>query len=238
MKKTYMIALVCVVVLACSLCLAACNSQPNSDDSTTTTGSYEGTNSRADNDATELTEAPEFLATGGDGDMYYERAYNDKIYGVTGRLIDYIEKSTGRDYMAWSQEVTNKTKSLKYTLSSPSYTPRILLVIEEFDISKTDFERINNEGIEYLESIDEDPFSLGCYTQEEIDALYSGDPSRITEVFATEYAIIKDGQAFAPKFYLNATESELSSYGITDKMVSAKTNVLLADSIIERNEVK
>ncbi len=238
MKKTYMIALVCVAVLVCSLCLAACNSQPNSDDSTTTTGSNEGTDSHTENNATELTETPEFLATGGDTDVRYTRAYNDKIYGVSGRLIDYIEKSIGRDYMVWSQEVTNKTKSLKYTLSSPLYTPRILLAIEEFDISKTDFERINNEGIEYLESIDQDPFSLGCYTQEEIDALYSGDPSLITEVFATEYAIVKDGRAFAPKFYLNATASELSAYGITDKMVTAKTNVLLADSIIERNEVK
>lgn len=239
MKKTYMIALVCVAILVCSLCLAACNSQPNSDDSTTTTGSYESTDSRAENDATELTETSEFLATGGDSDVRYTRAYNDKIYGVSSRMIEYIEKSTGRDYDVWLQEITNKTKSLKYTLSSPSYTPRILLVIEEFDISKTDFERINNEEIEFLKSVNEDdPISWGCYTQEEIDALYSGDPALITEVFATEYAIVKDGQAFAPKFYLNATASELSAYGITDKMVTAKTNVLLADSIIERNEVK
>ena len=238
MKKIYMIALVCVAVLACSLGLAACNSQPNSDDSTTTTGSYESTDVNIESNVTDVTEAPEFLATGGDSDVRYARAYNDKIYTVSGRLIDYIEKNIGRDYTVWSQEVTNKIKSTKYTISSPTHTPRILLVIEEFDISKTDFERINNEGIEYLGSIDQDPFSLGCYTQEEIDALYSGDPSLITEVFATEYAIVKDGRAFAPKFYLNATASELSAYGITDKMVTAKTDVLLADSIIERNEVK
>lgn len=181
----------------------------------------------------------EYIAKGGDGDYDYDSAYAPKLYSLSSDLMDYISENSNVNLDNWLQQETEKIKSSSYGTATPTQTPLLLLAIETFDISKTTFSEINDKYVQIYESHGDYSFiEQTCFSEEEIDALYSGNSALITEVFATEYAIVEDGQAFAPKFYLNATASELSSYGITDKMVTAKTNVLLADSIIERNEVK
>ena len=120
-------------------------------------------------------------------------------------------------------------------------TPSLVKVIHEFDVPKEVFEQFNNEWIK-------DGVSLKdyCFTQEEIDALYSNDDARITAAFASEYAIISGNKAYAPRFYLNASDEELAAYGITPAMIAEKTDLLLSnptlnelfsDLILQKSEV-
>lgn len=220
MKKRFsvfcLLLITCIFVTACSIQ----SEQPDESDEN-------------------LTTKTEYVAKGGDGDYDYDSAYVPKLYSLNSDLLDYISDNNDVDLDYWLQQVTEKVKISSYGTAAPTDTPLLLLAIETFDIPKSAFEDINSQYVQGYESRGKYSYiEQVCYTQEEIDVLYSGDPVSIAETFATEYAIVKDGRAFAPKFYLNATASELSAYGITDKMVTAKTNVLLADSIIERNEVK
>ena len=169
-------------------------------------------------------------AHGSEGHFEYERAYDWKIYGISGDLIDYIRKTSDKDFDDWSNDRDEITR--KIGISSPDFVPMILAAIEDFNIPKETFEKINSERISIYKSMGDNPFTYGCYTQEEIDAIYSNDYETITKVFATKYAIVANDRACAPQFYLQATTDELNKYGITEQQVKEKIDLLLEDKII------
>lgn len=175
--------------------------------------------------------SPEPVGTGGEGIFEYERAYHWKIYGISGELYDYISKK--HDLQAWLAKEDEKNKADKYTISSPDYTPVLIRIINEFKVPKTVFEQFNSERISIYKKNGWDArIADVCFTQEEIDALYSNDDARITKAFSSEYAIISGDKAYAPRFYLNATDEELSKYGITHEMIAEKKDLLLSSPIL------
>ena len=177
----------------------------------------------------------EYLPTGGEGNIEYERAYDDRIYGLSGKLIDYIIETSEKDYNSWQEKWFESTQITG--ISSPDYVPMLLAAIEEFNISKEAFEKINNEYIEMYKNNDwEYMIPQVCYTQDEIDAIYSIDPATITKTFASEYAIIVGDRACSPEWYLNATQKELKQYGVSTSDVESKTELLLKDGIIKTQE--
>lgn len=186
---------------------------------------------------TSNTDDREFLPVGGEGDIDYERAYDDRIYGISGDLISYIRETSDKDFDEWN--IKRSEMKRKTGISSPDYVPMLLAAIEEFNIPREAFEKINDEYIAYYESNDwEYMIPQVCYTQEEIDAIYSNDPAVVTRVFASNYAIIVGDRACAPEWYLNASESELQQYGISVSEINNKTDILLKDSVIKKNEIR
>lgn len=180
-----------------------------------------------------VVDLPEYNATGGEGDFDYERAYAPKLYQLDSALMDYIVESGGTDLYEWLEQVTEETKKSKYNISDPKHTPALLRIIEKYNVPKEDFEKINNNNIaDYEKSGDYNLIEQVCYTQEEVDALYSNNDAKITEVFATKYAIIVNDRAFAPGFYLNASEKELKKYDIPVAIIEEKVALLIKDSVI------
>lgn len=149
---------------------------------------------------------------GGDDNHFYSYAYNEKLYSLNGELIDRLQQQ-GINVTKWFRERDKETKSAKYTVASPKHTPSLLKAIEDFDIPR---DQLHDR-----------------FTKEELDALYSGDPAIITKTFASPYAIVARDRAFAPKFYLNATEEELRLYGITQEMIIQKIPLLRKERVIE-----
>lgn len=179
---------------------------------------------------------PDYNATGGEGNFDYERAYAPKLYQLDSALMDYIVESGGTDLYEWLEQVTEETKKSKYNISDPKHTPVLLRTIEKYNIPKKEFERINNHSIAiYEKSGDYNLIEQVCYTQEEVDALYSKNAAKITEVFATKYAITVGDKAYAPNFYLNASEKELKKYDIPLSTIKEKAELLLADGVITEN---
>ncbi len=176
---------------------------------------------------------PEYNATGGEGNFEYERAYTPKLYQLDSALMDYIVESGGTDLYEWLEQVTEETKKSKYNISDPEYAPSLIRTIKKYNIPKEEFERINNNNVAiYEKSEDYNLIEQVCYTQEEVDALYSKNAAKITEVFATKYAIVVGDKAYAPNFYLNASEKELKKYDIPVSIIKEKAELLLANGVI------
>lgn len=163
------------------------------------------------------------IASGGDEYDWFN-AYNDKAYGVPGELITYIKETLNMDYSAWREADTAMVRASKYGASDPEYIPLLVKVIQKYDIPRSVIEQINSDRIDFYIEIEEseDYIKRSTLTSEEIDALYSGDLKEISRVFPAENAIIHNGRAFAPKWYLNATDEELARYGISKETVREK----------------
>ncbi len=182
------------------------------------------------------TNLPEYNATGGDGIFEYERAYDPKLYQLNSDLMDYIYESGGTDLYEWLEQRSEEVKKSEYNISDPEYVPVLLRTIEKYNISKEEFEKINNNSIAvYEKSGDYNLIEQVCYTQEEVDAVYSKNAAKINEVFATKYAIVVGDKAYAPNFYLNASEKELKKYDIPVLMIKEKAKLLLEDGFITEN---
>ena len=180
-----------------------------------------------------MIDTPEYNATGGEGVFEYERAYVPKLYQLDSSLMDYIVESGGTDLYEWLEQVTEETKKSKYNISDPEYAPSLIRTIKKYNISKEEFERINNNNIAiYEKSGNYNLIEQVCYTHEEVDALFSNNDAKITEIFATKYAIIAKDKAYAPGFYLNASEKELKKYDITLSAIEEKVTLLIDDGVI------
>lgn len=160
------------------------------------------------------------IASGGDEYDWFN-AYSDKVYGVSSELITYIEDTLNMDWRAWRDSSTAMLRASKYGASDPEYIPLLVSAIKKYDIPRSVIEQINSEHIAgYIEmEQSEDFIKRNTFSSEEIDALYSGDLKEISRVFPAENAIIHNGRAFAPKWYLNATDEELAHYGISKETV-------------------
>ncbi|MBR4049422.1 MAG: hypothetical protein IKK09_02895 [Clostridia bacterium] len=163
------------------------------------------------------------IASGGDEYDWFN-AYSDKVYGVTGELITYIENTHNIDFTEWAESFKPILQASKYGESDPEYVPLLVKTIKEFDIPRSVIEQINSEHIaSYIEmEQSEDFIKRNTFSSEEIDALYSGDLKEISRVFPAENAIIHNGRAFGPKWYLNASDEELARYGISKETVREK----------------
>ncbi len=171
------------------------------------------------------------IAKGGD-DYGWSNAYSEKVYGVSGELIDYIEETLKMDWKTWSESRTAMLRASKYDISDPEYIPFLVETIKRFDIPRAVIEQINSEAIEfYIEHEQtEEYIKENTFTSEEIDLLYSGDLDEMSRVFPAENAIIHNGKAFAPLWYFNATDQELARYGITRKEVTDKAVSFVCNS--------
>ena len=171
-------------------------------------------------------------AHGGEGFIDYERAYRWSLY-TTSDLYDYIKENydvgPDEEWLWTPNEREGWTE--KYDISSPEYVPWTIYFVKKFDIPKDVFEKLNAESVAVYESMDMDPYDI-CYTQEEIDAIYSEDPNVTAEVLSTKYAIVSNGRALAPRFYLTASKDELDKYGVSQEQIDEKIKLLCEDKII------
>lgn len=160
------------------------------------------------------------IASGGDEYDWFN-AYSDKVYGVSSELITYIEDTHNIDFTEWAESFKPILQASKYGESDPEYIPLLVAAIKKYDIPRSVIEQINNEHIAFYIEIEqsEDFIKRNTFSSEEIDTLYSGDLKEISRVFPAENAIIHNGRAFAPKWYLNATDEELARYGISKETV-------------------
>lgn len=206
--------------------------EPGGDNPSTNIESAPGGN----NTSTE--EDPFLDGIGGEGDYIYDSAYVRKINNVDGYIIDYINKTMSIDVNEWFLARDTAIKKMKYIGCNPDLTPLLLDTIREFNLPKEILEESNENRLAAALERGEDPETVmrtyDILTQEEIDIIYSGSDAAIAEHFATPCAIISNGKAYAPRFYINATDEELAKYGISHREVEEKIEILRADGIIER----
>lgn len=205
--------------------------EPGGDNPSTNIESAPGGN----NTSTE--EDPFLDGSGGDGNEKYDQAYVRKL-GNSHGLSDYIEETTSTDMSEWFLARDTAVKQMKYVGANPDLTPYLVEIIREFNVPKEVLAESNKKELEYALKTGAVPETVmehyDILTQEEIDIIYSGSDAAIAEHFATPYAIISNGKAYAPRFYINATDEELAKYGITRAEVEEKIKILRSDGVIEK----
>lgn len=206
--------------------------EPGGDSHSTEVGSTPG------GDSSSPEEDPFLGGSGGEGYPLYDSAYVRKLNASPGRLTIYVEETTSTDMSEWFLERDAAVKKMKYVGSNPDLTPFLVQIIREFNVPKEVLEEENEKELAFALKYGADPETVmenyDILTQEEIDIIYSGSDAAIAEHFATPYAIISNGKAYAPRFYINATDEELAKYGITRAEVEEKIKILRADGVIER----
>lgn len=110
---------------------------------------------------------------------------------ISGELIDYVGKEEGH---AWTNSTADGSND-PYNRIGEDMT--ILAFIQEFDIPKETFievtrSRITDDFLDNIEMTREEYYETFGYTDEQIDALYSGDQDAIDRAFCGPLAFVNE----------------------------------------------
>ncbi len=211
MKKIILILLVAVMGLtmfACGKGTTNTGSLPTSDNSPSDTSPYD-----------------EQDAHGGSGNRALDFKYVDKCVGLNRDFVDYIESLVGMDIDTWQKTVLKTTDDVT--------NGGIFNEISSLGISKEDFIRINSSAIDKISEVDGFPSkeiydNNYCFTDEEIEIIYSGDKKRIAEAFANPYAVIAgDWEIYPLRWIIENPASLYKEKQISFKALETAVNKLL-----------
>lgn len=165
---------------------------------------------------------------------------DDRFTSIRTLLGDYIIEKTGKDI----QEL-HESKEW-YTDEGIAFS--LMEVIDELGITKERFIELNNAKIEALrakirensmkypdypaEEREKDIFRHPCFTDEEIDIIYSGDKKRIAEAFANPYAVIADDWEIYPLRWI--IDNPASAY--KDRHISLDALETAVNKLVEKGE--
>ena len=137
--------------------------------------------------------------TGGDGLRWVDNKYSDRLTSINKAWCDYVKEKTGVDI-----DTFMKSKEWVNALGVKSLS--LMEIIDDLNITREKFEEVNNKHNEthqntlssFGTSTEERVFCELCFTEEEIDIIYSGDKKRIAEAFAFPYAVVADNWELYP----------------------------------------
>ncbi len=137
--------------------------------------------------------------TGGDWLRWTNYKYSDKLTSIDMLWCDYVKEKTGVD-------IDTFAKSKEWANEQGVRSLSLMEIIDDLNITREKFEEVNNKHIEAHRelmsslgsSTEESVFCIHCFTDEEIDIIYSGDKRRIAEAFAFPCAVIADNWELYP----------------------------------------
>ena len=175
------------------------------------------------------------LPHGGDADRDLNLKYIDKCVGLNYVFVDYFEEKAGMDIDTWLKTVLKGNGG-------------IFNKIAALGITKDEFIRLNKTAVEkyiinnpYLDArgrsekeIYDDNY---CYTDEEIDIIYSGDKKRIAEAFAQPFAVIADDwEIYTLEWIINNPASLYKEKHISLEAIETAVNKWLNARYIEESD--
>ena len=141
----------------------------------------------------------------------YEEPNPDEAHGGdNARLTNYMyldDRLTSFDPI-WDKYITEQAGEDLFTLWKAEWRTAqgsafsLIEIVGELNIPKEKFVELNNKKLEEIRAANyftEDViFSDFCFTDDEIEIIYSGDKKRIAEAFANPYAVIADDWEIYP----------------------------------------
>lgn len=142
----------------------------------------------------------------------------------------------------WDKYITDQTGKDLFTLWKGEWRTEqgsafsLIEIVDELKIPKEKFVELNNKKLEEIRATDyftEDViFRYFCFTDEEIDIIYSGDKKRIAEAFANPYAVIADDWEIYPLRWIIDNPATLYK----EKQISLKALETAAHKLIDQGE--
>ena len=222
MKKSILILPVAVILLVAviGLTLFACGkgttntgSLPVSDGSPSDTNSYDEQDAQGGDDRVRLT----------------NYKYSDiRLTSIDTIWDKYITEQTGED-------VLDLWKADWRTAQGSAFS--LIEIVDELKVSKEKFVELNNKKLGEIRSTnyftEEVIFRDYCFTDEEIEIIYSGDKKRIAEAFANPYAVIAgDWEIYPLRWIINNPASLYK-----EKQISVEALETAVNKLIEKGEV-
>ena len=142
-------------------------------------------------------------------------AHTPSYHSISGELMDYVGKEGAH---AWAESVAR---------SNPEQMT-ILAFIEEYDIPKEQFIALTQGAVtdDYLEMLGmtrEECYEEFGYTDQQIDALYSGDQAAVDRAFCGKLALFNeaDGQLYSIDWLAEHTAEDYLAAGFPLEEVDA-----------------
>lgn len=135
---------------------------------------------------------------GGDNKREFCSKYCLKFYGVDTFLAQMVDDGSITE---WADQFASESNPNGLSMSECN----VKNFVDYFKIPKEDFIE-ENQGI--------------TYSEEQIEAIYSGDSVKIANAFANEYALVINGNIFTPDWLATHTVSDYEKNGITYELLS------------------
>ena len=177
-------------------------------------------------------------AHGGDNrKMLTDNKYSDdRLTCINRTWREYILEQTGTEVMVlWDTKEWYDDDGIGFSLME---------IKDELNVSKEKFIEMNNKEISDIRASirengllsaysteDEEVFHY-CFTDEEIDIIYSGDKKRIAEAFANPYAVIADDWEIYPLRWI--IDNPASAY--KDRHISLDALETAVNKLVEKGE--
>lgn len=215
MKRFILVFLIAVMALTAVACGSNTVSNSSSESSVLS-------------ESTPIGSSGEELPAGGDEERPLAYKYTDRLTTVDGFWSDYILEKTGKDIGALWKSEWRTENGAPFSL---------IEIINELDIPKSEFVKKNNDDIDRLRAAGSDVFPEEvifrdyCFTDEEIDIIYSGDKKRIAAAFANPYAVIADdGEVYPLRWVINNAVSLYKERHISVDALEKAVNGILGSS--------
>lgn len=171
----------------------------------------------------------------------YEEPDPDLPHGGDNvRLTNYMyldDRLTSFDTI-WDKYITEQAGEDLFTLWKAEWRTEqgsafsLIEIVEELNIPKEKFVELNNKKLKEIRAANyftEDViFSDFCFTDDEIEIIYSGDKKRIAEAFANPYAVIADDWEIYPlRWIINNPASVYNEKHISLSALETAVNKLL-----------
>ena len=191
---------ICIMITLLMLCVSFTACQDHAEKPKDPTESTAQTTTEPDTTDIQQTEP---VGTGGIDSMYTDAEYQIGFYGVEHRFTEIIGQEAYEAWVEQSGYFEGKADRNEYN---------ILGFIKYFNISKEDFKAANlTIGEEYA-----------VFTDEQIEALYSGDKDFLARMHMNPRAININGDIYTPKWLMEHSPAEMKAVGITKEMLQEK----------------
>lgn len=139
----------------------------------------------------------------------------------------YITDQTGKDlFILWKTDWR--------TAQGSAFS--LIEIVEELNTPKEEFIELNNKKLAEIRAAnyftEDEIFRYYCFTDEEIDIIYSGDKKRIAEAFANPYAVIADDWEIYPLRWIIDNPATLYK----EKHISLNALETAAHKLIDQGE--
>lgn len=250
MKKSLKVLIITGLLLAVSVTVCGCQSTPQTTPSSSdiVQSSEVESASNSDKSETKLNIPEEIMPAldtreNGGGDelsAFYGAQEISKLGLFSTKFENLVKESCTeeefQEYMSWSEENDNPVdnKDRPYNINE---MPNLPNVVKKYALDHDKVVEILKDLQKYYTELSSDSenaiYADMIYTDEEIEAIASGDVEKCFNLFTYNASILKNDLIYTPAYIYNNSMDKLEEAGITAEEIAARTKLYSSFSLTD-----
>lgn len=250
MKKALNVLIITGLLLAVSVTVCGCQSTPQtSQSSSDIVQSSENKTTLSSSESEVKLDIPEEIMPAldinqnGGGDelsAFYSAQEISKLGLFSIKFENLVKESCTedelREYMSWSEENDNPVdnKDRPYNINK---MPNLPNVVKKYSLDHDKVAEILKDLQKYYTELSSESenaqYADMIYTDEEIEAIASGDVEKCFNLFTYNTSILKNDLIYTPAYIYNNTMDKLEEAGITAEEITARTEIYSSFSLTD-----